>query len=83
VAGATTTSTFRVLPGRLWVPQIAAQVAVRTPGIASAAAEHRIHGTVKSTHPGLLEDADPAAESVRAITEVIASVRRGGPLPPS
>ena len=33
-----------------------------------------------STHAGLLEDADPAAESVRAITEVITAVRTGTPL---
>jgi len=39
---------------------------------------NRIHRTVRSTHPGLLEDARPAAESVRAITEVISSVRTGG-----
>lgn len=39
---------------------------------------NRIHRTVRSTHPGLLEDARPAAESVRAITEVISSVRNGG-----
>ena len=41
---------------------------------------NRIHHTVRSTHPGLLEDARPAAESVRAITEVVSSVRTGGPL---
>ena len=41
---------------------------------------NRIHRTVRSTHPGLLEDARPAAESVRAITEVVSSVRTGGPL---
>jgi len=36
--------------------------------------------TVESTHEGLLEDAGPAAESVRAITEVVSSVRTGTPL---
>ena len=40
------------------------------------------HRTVDSTHPGLLEDSGPAAESVRAINEVIDSVRTGGPLGP-
>jgi pimeloyl-ACP methyl ester carboxylesterase len=39
-----------------------------------------LHRTVDSTHAGLLEDAGPAAESVRAITEVVASVRTGTPL---
>jgi pimeloyl-ACP methyl ester carboxylesterase len=41
-----------------------------------------VHRTVDSTHQGLLEDVDPAAESVRAITEVISSVRTATPLPP-
>ena len=44
---------------------------------------NRIHRTVESTHTGLLEDARPAAESVRAITQVISSVRSGRPLPAS
>jgi pimeloyl-ACP methyl ester carboxylesterase len=39
-----------------------------------------LHRTVRSTHAGLLEEAHPAAESVRAITEVISSVRTGRPL---
>ena len=39
-----------------------------------------VHRTVDSTHAGLLEDVRPAAESVRAITEVIHSVRTGTPL---
>jgi hypothetical protein len=39
------------------------------------------HRTVDSTHPGLLEDVRPAAQSVRAITEVVDSVRTGTPLP--
>lgn len=38
---------------------------------------NRVHRTVNSTHAGLLDDARPAAESVRAITEVISSVRSG------
>jgi pimeloyl-ACP methyl ester carboxylesterase len=42
-----------------------------------------IHRTVESTHTGLLEDAGPAAESVRAITEIISVVRSGRPLPAS
>jgi pimeloyl-ACP methyl ester carboxylesterase len=40
-----------------------------------------VHRTVDSTHTGLLEDVRPAAESVRAITEVVSSVRTGTPLP--
>ncbi len=39
-----------------------------------------LHQTVQSTHQGLLDDAGPAAESIRAITEVIDSVRTGTPL---
>jgi hypothetical protein len=39
-----------------------------------------IHRTVDSTHEGLLQDTGPAAESVRAITEVVESVRTGSPL---
>ena len=39
-----------------------------------------VHRTVDSTHEGLLEDAGRAAESVRAITAVVDSVRSGGPL---
>ena len=41
------------------------------------------HRTLHSTHEGLLEDLQPAAASVRAITEVIASVRTSTPLRPS
>jgi pimeloyl-ACP methyl ester carboxylesterase len=44
---------------------------------------NRIHRTVESTHTGLLEDVDPAADTVRVITEVITSVRSGRPLPAS
>jgi pimeloyl-ACP methyl ester carboxylesterase len=40
-----------------------------------------VHRTIDSTHPGLLDDTSPAAESVRAITEVISSVRTAAPLP--
>jgi pimeloyl-ACP methyl ester carboxylesterase len=39
-----------------------------------------VHRIVPSTHEGLLEDARAAAASVRAISEVIASVRTGTPL---
>jgi len=38
---------------------------------------NRVQRTVQSTHAGLLEDEDPAAESIHAITEVISSVRTG------
>jgi len=41
---------------------------------------NHVHRTVDSTHAGLLEDAGPAAESVQAIEEVVASVRTGTPL---
>ncbi|MDZ5623653.1 alpha/beta fold hydrolase [Nocardioides sp. HM23] len=46
----------------------------------AALSVNHVHRTVDSTHAGLLEDAGPAAESVRAIEEVIASVRTGTPL---
>src|SRR3954454_5298895 len=36
--------------------------------------------TVASTHEGLLADPGPAAESVRAMTAVVDSVRSGDPL---
>jgi len=39
-----------------------------------------VHRSVDSTHPGLLEDERPAAESVRAIREVVAAVRSHTPL---
>ncbi len=48
------------------------QLAARSP--------HHHHRTVDSTHSGLLEDVGPAAESVRAITEVISSVRTATPI---
>jgi pimeloyl-ACP methyl ester carboxylesterase len=41
---------------------------------------NRVQRTVRSTHPGLLEDPEPAAESVRAVTAVISAVRTGTPL---
>ncbi|WP_148575367.1 alpha/beta fold hydrolase [Nocardioides caldifontis] len=46
----------------------------------AALSPNAIHSTVDSSHEGLLEDVDPAAASVRAITEVISSVRTGTPL---
>jgi pimeloyl-ACP methyl ester carboxylesterase len=46
----------------------------------AALSPNSVHRTVHSTHTGLLEDARPAAESVRAITEVLSSVRSGTPL---
>jgi hypothetical protein len=39
-----------------------------------------VHRTVDSTHQGLLEDTGPAAESARAISEVIDAARTGSPL---
>jgi hypothetical protein len=47
----------------------------------AALSTNSVHRTVDSTHPGLLEDVGPAAESVRAITSVVSSVRTGTPLP--
>ena len=47
----------------------------------AALSTNSVHRTVHSTHTGLLEDVRPAAESVRAITEVVSSVRTGTPLP--
>jgi pimeloyl-ACP methyl ester carboxylesterase len=47
----------------------------------AALSAHSVHRTVDSTHEGLLEDVAPAAESVRAITEVVTAARTGTPLP--
>jgi pimeloyl-ACP methyl ester carboxylesterase len=47
----------------------------------AALSTHSVHRTMDSTHEGLLEDAAPAAESVRAITEVVTATRTGTPLP--
>ena len=47
----------------------------------AALSPNSVQRTVDSTHAGLLEDVRPAAESVRAITEVVSSVRTGTPLP--
>jgi pimeloyl-ACP methyl ester carboxylesterase len=47
----------------------------------AALSTHSVHRTVDSTHEGLLEDASPAAESVRAITEVVTAARTGTRLP--
>ena len=44
----------------------------------AALSTNSVHRTVDSAHEGLLEDTGPAAESVRAINEVIDSVRTGG-----
>jgi pimeloyl-ACP methyl ester carboxylesterase len=41
---------------------------------------NRIHRTVHSSHAGLLVDKAPAAQSVRAVTEVLSAVRGGTPL---
>ena len=48
----------------------------------AALSTNSLHRTVDSSHTGLLEDVRPAAGSVRAITEVVSSVRTGTPLPP-
>jgi pimeloyl-ACP methyl ester carboxylesterase len=47
----------------------------------AALSPNAVHRTIDSTHSGLLDDVGPAAESVRAITEVISSVRTATPLP--
>ena len=47
----------------------------------AALSGNAVQRTVDSTHEGLLEDAHPAAESVRAITEVVTCARTGTPLP--
>jgi pimeloyl-ACP methyl ester carboxylesterase len=39
-----------------------------------------VHRTVRSSHEGLVEDERPAAESVRAINEVIFAIRNHAPL---
>ena len=46
----------------------------------AALSTNSVHRTVDSTHTGLLADGGPAAASVRAITEVISSVRTSTPL---
>ena len=46
----------------------------------AALSTNSVHRTIDSTHEGLLGDAGPAAESARAITEVVDSVRTGGSL---
>jgi hypothetical protein len=37
--------------------------------------DHQVHRVVDSSHQGLLLDAEPAAESVRAISDVVDDVR--------
>ncbi len=46
----------------------------------AALSSNHVHRAVDSTHAGLLGDPEPAAASVHAVTEVIASVRTGTPL---
>ena len=41
-----------------------------------------VHVTVDSSHEGVVQDIGPSAESVRAITDVISSIRTSTPLPP-
>ncbi|HYP44202.1 MAG TPA: alpha/beta hydrolase [Propionibacteriaceae bacterium] len=53
---------------------------VRAQDQLSALSHNSVHHTVESTHEGLLEDANPAAASVRAITEVVSSARTRTPL---
>ncbi len=44
--------------------------------------DNHVHWVAESTHGGLLEDAAGAAESVRAVTAVVAAVRSGSPVDP-
>jgi pimeloyl-ACP methyl ester carboxylesterase len=46
----------------------------------AALSANSVHRYVTSTHLGLLEDVRPASAAVRALTEVISSVRTGTPL---
>jgi pimeloyl-ACP methyl ester carboxylesterase len=41
---------------------------------------NRVHRTVRCTHAGLIEDKAPAADSVRAVNEVVSAVRTGTPM---
>jgi pimeloyl-ACP methyl ester carboxylesterase len=41
---------------------------------------NRVHRTVDSTHAGLVVDKAPAAQSVRAVNEVLSAVRTGTPM---
>jgi pimeloyl-ACP methyl ester carboxylesterase len=43
--------------------------------------DNALHRTVESTHAGLLEDAGPSADSVRAIADVVSAVRSGDAVP--
>jgi pimeloyl-ACP methyl ester carboxylesterase len=47
--------------------------------LAALSANH-VHHTVHSTHAGLIADKAPAAEAVRAITQVLSAVRTGAPM---
>jgi pimeloyl-ACP methyl ester carboxylesterase len=46
----------------------------------AALSTNRVHRTVDSTHAGLIDDKEPAAQSVRAINEVVFAVRTDTPL---
>lgn len=46
----------------------------------AALSTNRVHRTVDSTHAGLVEDKKPAAQSVRAINEVVSAVRTDTPI---
>jgi len=74
------------LQGRPLAVVTASEESLETTGWAAAQdrlatlSTNHVHRTVHSTHPGLLEDQHGSTESVRAITEVITSVRTGTPL---
>jgi pimeloyl-ACP methyl ester carboxylesterase len=74
------------LQGRPLAVVTASEESLETTGWAAAQdrlatlSTNHAHRTVHSTHPGLLEDQHGSTESVRAITEVITSVRTGTPL---
>jgi pimeloyl-ACP methyl ester carboxylesterase len=46
----------------------------------AALSTNRVHRIVRSTHAGLVVDEAPAAQSVRAVNEVLSAVRSGTPM---
>jgi pimeloyl-ACP methyl ester carboxylesterase len=47
----------------------------------AALSPNSVRRTVESSHAGMVDDPEPAAAAVRAISEVVSSVRSGQPLP--
>ena len=46
----------------------------------AALSTNRVHRTVDATHAGIVADKAPAAQSVRAVNEVLSAVRTGAPM---